>query len=126
VSVYVCSTVWHRLRVLLQASDVMKNCMMYKMCYYRFGETMAEFGTSTLWIDIVLLLGNAERGCYPFLGQGGGFDRVRHAVIGKKDISFKYMEEAFTSEHWMVRIYRYRNTYLECVCVCVCVCAASA
>jgi len=60
--VYVCSTVWHRLRVLLQASDVMKNCMMYKMCYYRFGETMAEFGTSTLWIDIVLLLGNAERG----------------------------------------------------------------
>eukprot|EP00954_Amorphochlora_amoebiformis_P020106 1336965-Amorphochlora_amoeboformis.AAC.1 len=37
------------------------------------------------------------------------FDRTRNTEIGKKDISFKYLEEAFTSEHWMVRIYRVKK-----------------
>ncbi len=41
------------------------------------------------------------------LGRGLGFDRVRYAEIGDKQVSFTYFEEAFTSEHWMVRIYRY-------------------
>ena len=35
-----------------------------------------------------------------------GFDRVRNTIIGKTDISLQYFEEVFTSEHWMVRIYR--------------------
>ncbi len=37
-----------------------------------------------------------------------GMDRVRNAVIGKMDFKLKYFEECFTSEHWMVRIYRVR------------------
>jgi dolichyl-diphosphooligosaccharide--protein glycosyltransferase len=69
-------------RVDREASNTMKNCLMYKMCYYRFAEEPAEYG------------------------QPPGFDRVRRTEIGKKDISFTYLEEAFTSEHWMVRIYR--------------------
>lgn len=35
-----------------------------------------------------------------------GFDRTRNAEIGNKDIKLKHLEEAFTSEHWLVRIYK--------------------
>lgn len=66
-------------------SDRMKNSLMYQMCYYRFGDVKVQWG------------------------QEGGFDRVRNAVIGHKDIKFRYLEEAFTSEHWMVRIYRVKE-----------------
>ena len=55
---------------------------MYKLSYYRFAEA------STM-----------VTGRY-------GFDRVRNTIIGKTDISLQYFEEVFTSEHWMVRIYR--------------------
>ena len=35
-----------------------------------------------------------------------GFDRARNREIGKKDITLETMEEAFTSEHWIVRIFK--------------------
>jgi dolichyl-diphosphooligosaccharide---protein glycosyltransferase len=35
-----------------------------------------------------------------------GFDRVRNVQIGREDVQLKHFEEVFTSEHWMVRIYR--------------------
>ena len=35
-----------------------------------------------------------------------GYDRTRNAVIGHKDFDLTYLEEAFTSEHWLVRVYR--------------------
>lgn len=38
-----------------------------------------------------------------------GFDRTRNAEIGNKDIKFKHLEEAFTSEHWLVRIYKVKE-----------------
>ena len=38
-----------------------------------------------------------------------GFDRVRQTVIGDTNIKLKYFEEVFTTEHWMVRIYRVRE-----------------
>ena len=41
------------------------------------------------------------------LGQEG-FDRVRGYEIGRKDVTLRYFEEVFTSEHWMVRIYAVR------------------
>lgn len=63
------------------ASETMLDSLMYKMCYYRY----------------------AEQQNY---GMQPGFDRTRNYVIGRKDISFDNMEEAFTSEHWLVRIYR--------------------
>ncbi|XP_013908275.1 PREDICTED: dolichyl-diphosphooligosaccharide--protein glycosyltransferase subunit STT3B [Thamnophis sirtalis] len=61
------------------------NCLMYKMSYYRFGEMQLDFRTPP------------------------GFDRTRNAEIGNKDIKFKHLEEAFTSEHWLVRIYKVKK-----------------
>jgi len=60
-------------------SDVMKNSLMYKMCYYRFQDV------------------------------ANGMDRVRGVSIGYKYFKLKYLEEAYTTEHWMVRIYRVKD-----------------
>ena len=48
---------------------------------------------------------------YLFLMQHGygnpsGFDRTRNVEIGNKNIKLTYLEEAYTSEHWLIRIYR--------------------
>ncbi|CAJ0580730.1 unnamed protein product, partial [Mesorhabditis spiculigera] len=68
-----------------QASETMLNCLMYKMSYYRFGETRLGYQ------------------------QAGGFDRTRNYVIGKKDITLEHIEEAYTTENWLVRIYRVKK-----------------
>uniref|UniRef100_A0A1I7XSE3 dolichyl-diphosphooligosaccharide--protein glycotransferase n=1 Tax=Heterorhabditis bacteriophora TaxID=37862 RepID=A0A1I7XSE3_HETBA len=68
-----------------QASETMLNCLMYKMSYYRFGETRVGYN------------------------QPGGFDRTRGYVIGKKDITLDYIEEAYTTENWLVRIYKLKK-----------------
>lgn len=67
------------------ASKAMHNSLMYKMCYYRFGEIMTEQGKPT------------------------GYDRVRNQEIGNKDFELDVVEEAFTSEHWIVRIYKVKD-----------------
>ncbi|CAJ0583241.1 unnamed protein product, partial [Mesorhabditis spiculigera] len=64
------------------ASHTMTDSVMYKLSYYRFGNVVTE------------------------PRQEPGYDRVRNEVIGKKDITLDTMEEAYTSEHWIVRIYR--------------------
>lgn len=38
-----------------------------------------------------------------------GFDRVRHYEIGEKDVELEHLEEAFTSDHWIVRIYKVKK-----------------
>jgi len=63
-------------------SPLMLNCLMYKMCYYRFGEVYTERDKPT------------------------GYDRVRNAEIGNKNVELDYLEEAYTSQHWLVRIYK--------------------
>ena len=55
---------------------------MYKLSYYRFSEAA------------MLTTGRK------------GFDRVRNVEIGVQDIKLRYFEEVFTTEHWMVRIYK--------------------
>uniref|UniRef100_A0A158Q7V4 Dolichyl-diphosphooligosaccharide--protein glycosyltransferase subunit STT3A n=1 Tax=Elaeophora elaphi TaxID=1147741 RepID=A0A158Q7V4_9BILA len=69
-------------RVDREGSPTMLNCLMYKLCYYRFG------------------------GLYTQHGQVTGFDRVRHVEIGNKDFELDFLEEAYTTEHWIVRIYK--------------------
>jgi len=69
-------------RVDSGGSHTMLNCLMYKLCYYRFGQVYTE------------------------RNQPSGFDRVRSAEIGNKDFELKYLDEAYTSEHWIVRIYK--------------------
>ncbi|XP_072020851.1 LOW QUALITY PROTEIN: dolichyl-diphosphooligosaccharide--protein glycosyltransferase subunit STT3B-like [Amphiura filiformis] len=72
-------------RVDRAGSPTLLNCLMYKMCYYRFGEMQLDFRTPP------------------------GYDRTRSAEIGNKDIEFQHLEEAYTSEHWLVRIYRVKD-----------------
>uniref|UniRef100_A0A0N5AM62 dolichyl-diphosphooligosaccharide--protein glycotransferase n=1 Tax=Syphacia muris TaxID=451379 RepID=A0A0N5AM62_9BILA len=67
------------------ASETMLNCLMYKLCYYRFGEIKLGYQ------------------------QPLGFDRTRNYVIGKKDILLEHIEEAYTTENWLVRIYKVKK-----------------
>jgi dolichyl-diphosphooligosaccharide--protein glycosyltransferase len=55
---------------------------MYKLCYWDFGRVHTEQNKPT------------------------GYDRVREVEIGNKDFELQHLEEAMTSEHWIVRIYR--------------------
>jgi hypothetical protein len=36
-----------------------------------------------------------------------GFDRTRNVIIGNKNFELSYLEEAYTTEHWLVRIYKW-------------------
>eukprot|EP00096_Caligus_rogercresseyi_P002177 TRINITY_DN1416_c0_g1_i1.p1 TRINITY_DN1416_c0_g1~~TRINITY_DN1416_c0_g1_i1.p1 ORF type:complete len:719 (+),score=215.11 TRINITY_DN1416_c0_g1_i1:112-2268(+) len=72
-------------RVDSEGSQTLLNSMMYKMCYYRFGQVYTEGG------------------------KPPGYDRVRNAEIGNKDFELDVLEEAYTSEHWLVRIYKVKD-----------------
>jgi dolichyl-diphosphooligosaccharide---protein glycosyltransferase len=63
-------------------SPTMLNCLMYKMSYYRFDEMQTAYGRPM------------------------GYDQARNTEAGHKGIKFNYLEEVFTSEHWLVRIYK--------------------
>ena len=41
--------------------------------------------------------------------QPAGFDRTRGYVIGKKDVELEHLEEAYTTENWLVRIYKVKE-----------------
>eukprot|EP00899_Mesostigma_viride_P022562 jgi/Mesvir1/3490/Mv11980-RA.1 len=69
-------------RVDAGATPTMLNSLMYKMCYYRFGQIMTEYG------------------------KPQGWDRVRQVEIGNKDFELDYLEEAYTTGNWLVRIYK--------------------
>lgn len=65
-----------------EASPTMKDSLMYKMSYYRFNEL---FG-------------------------GDGTDRVRGQTIPAKNApELSTLEEAFTSQNWIVRIYKVKD-----------------
>eukprot|EP01060_Flectonema_neradi_P007058 TRINITY_DN1488_c1_g1_i1.p1 TRINITY_DN1488_c1_g1~~TRINITY_DN1488_c1_g1_i1.p1 ORF type:complete len:740 (+),score=115.06 TRINITY_DN1488_c1_g1_i1:45-2222(+) len=66
------------------------NSMMYKMAYYRFNE-MQTLDSRT---------GNLT---------APGYDPIRRTVVSSDSINFNRFEEAFTTEHWMVRIYKVKN-----------------
>lgn len=68
-------------------SPALLNCVAYKLCYYRFGQMQTEYG------------------------KPPGYDRARGKEIGNKNIELTTMEEAFTSEHWIVRIFKVKKRY---------------
>jgi hypothetical protein len=39
-------------------------------------------------------------------GSPPGYDRTRGALPGNRGFKLTYLEEAYTTEHWLVRIYR--------------------
>ncbi|EFA77669.1 oligosaccharyl transferase [Heterostelium album PN500] len=67
------------------ASPKMLNTLMYKLCYYRFSEINTDYG------------------------KPSGYDRVRNVEIGYKNFQLTYLEEAFTSLHWLVRVYKVKD-----------------
>ena len=38
-----------------------------------------------------------------------GFDRARDQEIGNKNFELDVLDEAYTSEHWIVRIYKVKD-----------------
>lgn len=71
----------------------MTDCLMYKLCYHDFGKVMTEHSKPT------------------------GYDRVRNVEIARKDVELQHLDEAFTSEHWIVSVAR------GCLCAGAGVCA---
>jgi len=72
-------------RVDGDGSPTLLNCLMYKLCYWRFG------------------------GIYTEHGRPSGWDRVRNVEIGNKDFDLQHVEEVYTTQHWLVRIYKVKN-----------------
>jgi len=72
-------------RVDSVGSPKLLNCLMYKLCYYRFGQVYTEGG------------------------RPSGYDRVRSTEIGNKNFELQYLDEVYTSVHWLVRIYKVRE-----------------
>ncbi|CAK4082482.1 unnamed protein product [Aphanomyces euteiches] len=68
--------------VTATGSSTLHDSLAYKLSYYRF---------SAMETDVM---------------QPRGYDRARHAQVGVKDIKLTHLDEAFTSEHWLVRIYK--------------------
>lgn len=72
-------------KVDASAPKTFKESIMYKCSYYRFGDYTSD------------------------PRMPGGYDRTRNSEVGVKKITFKYLEEAYTSENWLVRIYRVKE-----------------
>lgn len=64
-------------RVDQEGSPVLLNCLMYKMCYYRFGQVYTEQGKQTNPASIT-------DQSFASSGKPSGYDRVRNAEIGNK------------------------------------------
>jgi len=72
-------------RIDSEGSSTMLNSLMYKMCYWRFGSVYTDYG------------------------KPPGYDRVRSVEIGNKDFSLNVVEEVYTTQHWLVRIYKVKD-----------------
>ena len=72
-------------RVDSAGSPTLLNCLMYKLSYYRFGQLQLDFRTPQ------------------------GFDRTRNVEIGNKNFDLTFLDEAYTTEHWLVRIYKVKD-----------------
>ncbi|KAI0985369.1 hypothetical protein GJ496_010107 [Pomphorhynchus laevis] len=72
-------------RINEEAGDAFKNSLLYRMCFYQFDKV--SFG----------------------MHIPSGYDRVRNEAVGVKNISFDMIEEVFTSENWIVRIFKLKK-----------------
>ena len=69
-------------RVDDQASATMRNCLMYKMSYHRYND---------------------------LFGGQAGMDRARNAMGPSTSPTLDTLDEVFTSENWLVRIYQVKK-----------------
>ena len=68
-----------------------------------------KYGTYLPFINKLLISSHQYFFIFRILGKPPGYDRVRNAEIGNKDFELDVMEEAYTSEHWIVRIYKVKD-----------------
>ncbi|RZC75033.1 hypothetical protein C5167_050510 [Papaver somniferum] len=71
------------------AAPKMLNSLMYKLCYYRFGELTTEYS------------------------KPPGYDRARVVEIGNKNVQLEHLEEAFTTSNWIVRITKSNHLVID-------------
>ena len=90
-------------KVDAQASQAMKNSLMYKMSYYRW--VLAP--SRPLWTSdaVSYLLHRFSQ----LFGGSSPVDRVRNQHLPTTGPTLDYLEEAFTSENWLVRIYQVKK-----------------
>ena len=110
-------------------SPALLNCVAYKLCYYKFGQMPTEYGKPPGYDRArgrcVETFRKLRKSCGTFRNLTNIacimycllatclyivcalFDRE----IGNKNIELTTMEEAFTSEHWIVRIYKVLKRY---------------
>jgi len=72
-------------RVDKEGAPKLLDCLMYKLSYYKFGQV------------------------YTDSEKPPGYDRVRNSEIGNKNFELSKLEEAYTTEHWMVRIFKVKD-----------------
>ena len=72
-------------RVDKEGAPKLLNCLMYKLSYYKFGQV------------------------YTDSDKPAGYDRVRNTEIDNKNFELSKLEEAYTTEHWMVRIFKVKH-----------------
>lgn len=71
----------------------LKSSLVYKLSYYRFAEAMRA----------------AIRRGGGGAGSGAVFDRTRRVDVGGDKVTLRYFEEAHTSRHFLVRVYRLKT-----------------
>ena len=80
---------------------------MYKLSYYRFGEVqVCLFVCNQTLVWSIINFFNKKKVDFR---TPPGFDRTRNVEIGNKNYRLEHLEEAFTSEHWIVRIFRVKE-----------------
>lgn len=71
-----------RYRIDDEATDTMKNSLMFKLCYYRFNEVRFSYQ------------------------HPAGYDTVRNMPVDSKSIKLKYFSEVYTTSRWIVRVFK--------------------
>jgi len=74
-------------RIDTQGGAGLLNCVLYRLSFYNFDRYPSEYR------------------------QPLGFDKVRRQEVGVKNIKLKYFTEAYTSSHWIVRIYKVKHPF---------------
>lgn len=69
-------------RIDSQATDTMKNSLLFRLAYYRFNEMRLSYQ------------------------HPPGFDTVRNMAVDPKPIKLKYFTEVYTTTRWILRVYK--------------------
>jgi dolichyl-diphosphooligosaccharide--protein glycosyltransferase len=90
-----------------EGTPTLLNSLMYKLSYYKFGEFKVSWpSNSALLVERFHQVSHCGFLLQLDYRSPAGFDRTRNVIIGNKNFELTYLEEAYTTEHWLVRIYK--------------------